>query len=297
MDLLTDFLGYLQVRNFSVHTCAAYRRDLAQYIRFLGTDDPLIVERERLRSFIATLARENYRRTTVNRKVATLRSFYRFLLKEGRVDHNPASELRGPKKQRTLPKALSIAQVEQLLDAPSLDTPTGIRDRALLHTLYATGLRVCELVGTNLEDLDMGAAEVRVLGKGNRERIALLDRQAGRQLEEYLLVSRPRLLGSGRTDALFIGQRGERLTVRAVQKNTARYGNLSLRISVSPHTLRHSFATHLLEGGADLRVVQELLGHSTIATTQVYTHLSSQRLRKIYDIAHPRAKLSNQSDP
>jgi site-specific recombinase XerD len=186
---------------------------------------------------------------------------------------------------------LDQAQTQQLLAALSGDDPITLRDRAWAHTLYATGLRISEVIGIDLDKLNLKQGEVRVIGKGNKERIALLDGPARQALETYLWIGRPELLNNPKEQALFLNAKdGRRLTARALQQRLQTLSTQVLGFSISPHTLRHSFATHLLEGGADLRVVQELLGHSTIATTQVYTHLSSQRLRKVYELAHPRAK-------
>jgi tyrosine recombinase XerC len=290
--LLEEFLGYLAVeRNFSVHTREAYRRDLEQFIAHLSTASVLEVDTRAVRGYLADLARQNYKISTRNRKMAALRSFYRFLVREEYCVSNPTEELHGPKKGRTLPKVLDQAQTQQLLAALSGDDPITLRDRAWAHTLYATGLRISEVIGIDLDKLNLKQGEVRVIGKGNKERIALLDGPARQALETYLWIGRPELLNNPKEQALFLNAKdGRRLTARALQQRLQTLSTQVLGFSISPHTLRHSFATHLLEGGADLRVVQELLGHGTIATTQVYTHLSSQRLRKVYELAHPRAK-------
>jgi len=290
--LLEEFLSYLAVeRNFSSHTREAYRRDLEQFMAHLHVASVLEVDTREVRGYLADLARQDYKISTRNRKMAALRSFYRFLVREEYRTSNPTEELHGPKKGRTLPKVLDQTQTQQLLMALAGDDPINLRDRAWAHTLYATGLRVSEVIGIDLDKLNLKQGEVRVIGKGNKERIALLDGPAMQALESYLWIGRPELVKTPTEQALFLNAKdGNRLTARALQHRLQTLGQEVLGFSISPHTLRHSFATHLLEGGADLRVVQELLGHSTIATTQVYTHLSSQRLRKVYELAHPRAK-------
>jgi integrase/recombinase XerD len=291
--LLEEFLSYLAVeRNFSFHTCEAYRRDLEQFIAHLDLASVLEIDAREVRGYLADLARKHYKISTRNRKMAALRSFYRFLVREKYRVGNPTEELHGPKKGRTLPKVLDQIQTQQLLTAlAKKDDPITLRDRAWVHTLYATGLRISELVGIDLDKLNLKQGEVRVIGKGNKERIALLDGPAIQAVETYLWMGRPELTKILEEPALFLNAKeGKRITARALQQRLQILSQEVLGFSISPHTLRHSFATHLLEGGADLRVVQELLGHSTIATTQVYTHLSPQRLRKVYELAHPRAK-------
>jgi integrase/recombinase XerD len=283
--LLEEFLSYLAVeRNFSAHTQQAYRRDLEQFIKQLQLASVLEVDAR-------DLARQSYKISTRNRKMAALRSFYRFLVREEYRISNPTEELHGPKKGRTLPKVLDQSQTQRLLGALIGDDPITLRDRAWAHTLYATGLRISELIGIDLDKLNLKQGEVRVVGKGNKERIALIDGPAMQALETYLWIGRPELVRGPKEQALFLNAKdGKRLSARALQQRLQTLSQEVLGFGISPHTLRHSFATHLLEGGADLRVVQELLGHSTIATTQVYTHLSPQRLRKVYELAHPRAK-------
>jgi integrase/recombinase XerD len=290
--LLEEFLSYLAVeRNFSAHTQQAYRRDLEQFIKQLQLASVLEVDAREVRGYLADLARQSYKISTRNRKMAALRSFYRFLVREEYRISNPTEELHGPKKGRTLPKVLDQSQTQRLLSALVGDDPITLRDRAWAHTLYATGLRISELIGIDLDKLNLKQGEVRVVGKGNKERIALIDGPAMQALETYLWIGRPELVRGPKEQALFLNAKdGKRLSARALQQRLQTLSQEVLGFSISPHTLRHSFATHLLEGGADLRVVQELLGHSTIATTQVYTHLSPQRLRKVYELAHPRAK-------
>ena len=234
---------------------------------------------------------QGYARSTVARKIAALRSIYKVLLRRGHTQANPLSGLRTPKTAKRLPKFLSVTEVEKLISAVPSDGLWSWRDLAILEVLYGGGLRVSELVSADMADLDLDEGVMRVRGKGKKERIAPLGRTASRTLEQYL-VERSRHPGRRRFDsqAIFINRRGSRLTTRSVRRLVEKYATAAgLAIEVTPHTLRHSFATHMLDRGADLRSVQELLGHENLSTTQIYTHLTAERMKEIYDTAHPRA--------
>jgi len=302
-SLVQKFLAYLQhERNFSDHTVRSYGADLAQFVEFLAsgaeaaeaTDDEAVCERIRtaspidLRGFLAELRRADYSRATVARKIATLRSFYKFLARQGHVQRNPVSSLRTPRQDKRLPKFLDPNDIERLLAAPKGNDLLSLRDAAMLEVLYSTGMRVSELVGMDLADVDPIAEVVRVRGKGRRERLAPLGSYAVRALNRYL-EARSRAEVHDKK-AVFLNRHGRRLNVRSVRRKLAKYLAMAgLDPSVSPHTLRHSFATHMLERGADLRAVQELLGHRSLSTTQIYTHVTAGRLKEIYEAAHPRA--------
>jgi len=249
------------------------------------------VDRSLLRNYLAELDAAGYVKASIARRVAELRSFGDFLVREGVLERNPFRMVSAPRIPKRLPRYLTVAEVEALLAVPDTSTPLGLRDRAIIDVLYAAGLRVSELVGLDVVDVDLVQAQVRVMGKGGKERIGLLGRPAVRAVRVYLEAGRPALLSQRPTNALWLNHRGGRLTARGVALVLSKAGKQAgIRISVSPHVLRHSFATHLLDGGADLRVVQELLGHANLATTQIYTHVSQSRAREVYMRAHPRAR-------
>jgi integrase/recombinase XerC len=286
--MVEAFLRYLAVeRAASPHTLRSYRTDLADCGAFLAARSlgPLLeADARTLRAYLADLHERGLARTSVARRLATLRSFYRFAMRRGRARVNPARELASPKLPRRLPNYLPIDEAEALWRAPMARTAAGARDRAMLEVLYATGVRVAELAGLDLEDVDLREGAVRVLGKGSKERIVPLHRTAIEALRAYL---GPR---EGGTGPLFLNGRGGRLTVRSVHRAVrGRAVAAGLHRRVTPHTLRHTFATHLLDAGADLRLIQELLGHARLTTTQRYTHVTADRLLKVYDAAHPRA--------
>lgn len=284
-----DFLVELRVeRGLSPLTIAAYRRDLAQFAEHAGTrwrDDP-----GPLIEFVTALQRRGARGSTQARKSAAVRSFYAFALREGIATRDVPGLVDAPRSGSSLPDVLAVDDVMRILDAPPADDPIGIRDRAILELLYDCGLRVSELVGLDSERVDLDALTVRVIGKGNRERRVPMGEEARERLHRYR--SGPRLAWTaGRpTGAEFVGRRGRRMSREAVWAMVRRWtGVAGVSERVTPHTFRHSFATHLLEGGADLRVVQALLGHASISTTQLYTHLTGERVREVYARAHPRA--------
>jgi len=299
--LVLDFLAYLELeRGLSRNTLEAYRSDLLQFGTFLArTDaDPLAVGHTELSAFLADLAAGGEDRppaapTTLQRKLACLRSFYRFLRREEIIAHDPTADLRGPRKVARLPQVLSREEVASLLSEPSGTEPRALRDRALLELMYACGLRASEAIGLLVSDVDLQSGMLAARGKGSKERIVPIGRQAVAALRAYLRGGRPALVGTRNEGHLFVNQRGAGLTrqglYKIVQGHARRAG---LEGKMSPHTLRHTFATHLLAGGCDLRSLQEMLGHADLATTQMYTHLSAERLKDAYFRAHPRATRS-----
>jgi integrase/recombinase XerC len=287
------FIAHLRTeRQASSHTLRSYRDDLEIYSSYLtevqGADaDPSAADAARLRRYSAWLAGQGYAPSTIARRLASLRSFFRFLRRRGLVKADPAAGLRNPKQAKRLPKLLRVDQVICLLEAVPTETAAGVRDRAMLETLYGGGLRVGELVGLNLADLDGESDLVRVRGKGRRERLCPVGQMALTWLRHWLPLRRPK---HPHEPAVFLNQRGTRLTARSVGRLLeAHLVRAGLVDTASPHTLRHSFATHLLDGGADLRSVQELLGHRSLTTTQLYTQVTQDRLLDIYHDAHPRA--------
>ena len=298
---MTGYLEHLAVeRGLSRNTLAAYRRDLARYVAYLagrGVGDPATVREEQVTDFLAAIRTGQdggsaLAASSAARTVVAVRGFHRFLVLEGAVPVDPAGEVRPPTAPRRLPKAIPITDVERLLDAAEVGgTASGMRDRALLEVLYGSGARISEAVGLDVDDLDQARGLVRLRGKGGKERIVPIGRPAVFAVEAYLVRVRPDLARRGRgTPAVFCNLRGGRLSRQsawaALQVAAQRAG---LAAHVSPHTLRHSFATHLLEGGADVRVVQELLGHASVTTTQIYTKVTADTLREVYAAAHPRA--------
>jgi integrase/recombinase XerC len=295
-QLVIQFMQFIQEKNYSTHTLAAYETDLTQFVEFLskrGSDDLLQVNHHVLREYLAHLKEREVARTTISRKIATLRSFYKFLARQEIIPSNPVLGLVTPKKERKLPSFLYPQEMTELLELPGQHA-RGIRDRAMLETLYGAGIRCGELVGLDLGDLDLGRGYLRVFGKGAKERLVPLGQLGINALNNYLTTVRPlflsRSLKSKAESAVFLNTRGGRLTDRSVRRIVEGYvRQMALKKKVSPHTLRHSYATHMLEAGADLRAVQELLGHVDISTTQIYTHLSRERIRTVYLKSHPRA--------
>ena len=291
-----EFLGYLESeRGCSPETLRAYAGDLTRFSLFAAPEseqfDPTAITTVQLRHYLAHLRQGGAARTTIARKVACLRSFYRFLIREGVVSDNPATSLTIPRREKRLPLFLDEAQVEQLLAAPDLADPAGRRDRAILEMLYSTGMRIGELTSVSLEDIDLIGEVVKAKGKGKKERLVPLGQHAIQALRDYQAVRT--LIARGRRvnrRALFVNKAGGRLSERGIRRIFQKYARLvGLDERVSPHTLRHSFATHMLNRGADLRSVQELLGHSSIASTQIYAHVTTDQMKKVYDKAHPRA--------
>ncbi len=315
------FLDYLDCeRNFSAHTIRSYTVDLQQFCRFLTArssapagdgpsetitngelpdEDSISPERltaliltasaMEIRAFLAMMRNSNYSKASMARKLATLRSFYKYLVKTGVAEDSPVSVIRTPRQDRRLPRCLDIKQVAALLEAPDATKLLGARDRAILETIYSAGLRISELVGLNMEDLDEYSESLRIRGKGKKERLAPLGQKALDSIAAYQ-VKRSAAFGPARQGALFVNKHGKRISARSVRRKFDKYLLIAgLDSHVSPHTLRHSFATHMLNAGADLRSVQEMLGHVDIATTQVYTHMDKDRLKAIHKRYHPRA--------
>ncbi len=295
-----DFLRFLEAeRNLSPETLRAYRGDLGLFLEFClraGAERPQAVDHRLLRRYLANLQSRGYARSTVARRAAAVKGFFRYLVRQGILDVDPTLSLSLPRRERRLPKLLSLRELEAAAESRSLHVyRTSLRDMALVELLYATGMRVGELAALDLGDVDLEREEVKVLGKGRKERVIPFHRVAGELIEAYLTKERHVLAantgtGDGKADPLFLSVRGGRLSDRGVRRVVERfYRGLEGGKRVSPHTLRHTFATHLLQGGADLRSVQELLGHVDLSTTQIYTHLSKSRVKEAFFQAHPRA--------
>ncbi len=296
------YLDHLTVeRGLADNTLAAYRRDLERYLAFLATrgiDELEAVEPGTVRSFVASVSAsthgpdaEPYRASTVSRALSTLRMFHRFAVREGLVPDDPTAGVVRPRLPRALPHPLTVDEVAAILEAPRTAEPSGLRDRAILELLYGAGLRISELTGLDVDDLDLEEQAVRVLGKGGKERQVPIGRMAREAIDAYLTRGRPSLAGPRSRAALFLNARGGRLTRQSCSRLLDAHAHAAgVRRRVTPHDLRHSFATHLLEGGADVRVVQELLGHASVATTQIYTLVTAEHLRSAYYTAHPRAR-------
>jgi len=327
VSLVQQFVNYLRAeRHFSPHTSKCYTADLQQFCASLCGPTPaatgdetakpnnghgarqamelpadltaeelnrrlLTVDTDIVRNFLAQLRDKNYCKSTVARKLATLRSFYKFLVRRGHLTSNPVAPIRTPKQDKRLPKCMEVEQIDRLLANPDTSTFLGARDRAMLETLYSTGLRVSELVSLNVSDVDLNNSVIRVRGKGKKQRVLPLGPGAVKAILHCLDMRRndPRAAQFD-TEALFVNKHGQRLSTRSVRRKLDKYLlEAGLDLSISPHTLRHSFAAHMLQRGADLRSVQELLGHQSLSTTQIYTHLTGETVKKAYDSAHPRA--------
>ena len=300
-EIFNRYINYLEVeRNASPYTVRNYTTDLLGSERIKGFFTFLTergiqslneVDRALLRHYLAYLMEQGLAKASIARKLSAIRSFYRYLVREELLPVNPVQKTSSPRLDRRLPSFLTIAEITRLLEAPDVSTPQGQRDRALLELLYASGPRVSELVKLNLEQVNLDTREIRVWGKGSKERMVLMGEPAAEALTTYLDRGRPALLGEKRTNALFLNRYGERLTDRSVQNILQEYANMvGMDKRVHPHMLRHTFATHLLDGGADLRVVQELLGHASLSSTQIYTHVSKSQAKKVYLSAHPMAQ-------
>ncbi len=324
--IIQEFLNYLQFeKRFSGHTAKCYGADLHQFSEFLiahsdsapsaheptsltqqggpatalATETDLKVDQlllsaqiDSVRSYLGLLNEKQYSKATIARKLATLRSFYKFLVKRNHISSNPVISIRTPKQEKKLPRFLEYEEVKKLLSTPPINTWLGSRDRAILETLYSTGIRVSELVALNMDDIDFLGEVVHVRGKGKKERIAPIGSSALQVIQHYMEYRNKRAQSNGNFDAkvLFVNKHGRRLSTRSVRRKMDKYLKMSgLDPDISPHTLRHSFATHMLNNGADLRSVQELLGHQSLSTTQVYTHVTTAQLKKDYDDSHPRS--------
>ena len=323
--IVQDFLNYLNFeKHFSEHTAKCYGADLRQFTEFLLAKDQggygrdgdiggspggdnatsvavqtqpkvdnvlLAVDINTVRGYLAQLNEKQYSKSTIARKLATLRSFYKFLVKRGAVSSNPVTAVRTPKQDKKLPRFLEYEEVKRLLEAPPMDNWLGARDRAIMEVLYSTGIRVSELVALNMDDVDFLGEVIHVRGKGKKERIAPISSSALRVIQYYMEFRNKRSQSNPNFDpkVLFVNKHGRRLSTRSVRRKMDKYLRMAgLDPAISPHTLRHSFATHMLNNGADLRSVQELLGHQSLSTTQIYTHLTTKKLKDVYDNAHPR---------
>ena len=292
-DLLKEFLSYLRLnRNLSPHTLRAYDSDLSQYLEFLtghlskpaSTIDPRQIDPQAVRAFLDSLHRRGSSRASVARRVSALRAFGRWLVREGHIDSDPATLVGAPKVEQKLPTHLDMQEVVGMIESADTSTPLGRRDRAILELFYASGLRLSELVALDLQDVNLSGRIARVTGKGGKERIVPFNNSTAKAIKAYLKDR------ESAADALFLNYRGGRLSTRGVDRIVRRYAReAATRLGVSPHALRHSFATHLLQAGADLRAIQELLGHSRLSTTQRYTHLDATSLLAQYKKAHPKA--------
>ena len=319
LPLIEDFLDYLEAeRGFSAHTIRSYGADLVQFCRFLaaGQDESLSGEgltseklpdlddvpptriKERivtadplvLRAFMAMMRNSDYSKSSIARKLATLRSFYKYLVRIEAIEASPVSVLRTPRQDKRLPKCLDIRQMEALLAAPDTETLLGARDRAILETIYSGGLRVSELVALNVSGIDPYSEAIRIMGKGRKERLVPLGAKAFEAIEAYAKLRTARF-GAKANAPLFVNKFGRRLSDRSIRRMLDKYVLMAgIGFHVSPHALRHSFATHMLDAGADLRSVQEMLGHVSLSTTQIYTHLTTRRLKDVYSRSHPMAK-------
>jgi len=325
--IIHEFLSYLKFeRHFSSHTAKCYGADLEQYAGFLaaragmaaeetGSWDSssggvmtqtetqtqtaveqaiLTADTETIRTYMAQLGSQQYSKSTTARKLATLRSFYKFLVKRTYVSSNPVISIKTPKQDKKLPRFLEYEEVQRLLNAPPTNTWLGARDRAIMETLYSTGMRVSELVGLNMDDVDFLGEVIHIRGKGKKERISPIGSSALQAIQRYIEFRNKRMSNDSTFDGkvLFANKHGKRLSTRSVRRKMDKYlESAGLDPAISPHTLRHSFATHMLNNGADLRSVQELLGHQSISTTQVYTHVTAARMKDVYDAAHPRGQV------
>lgn len=294
---LEDFKSYIIAeKNFSSHTAKAYCSDILSFLVWMDEQSCEDVNFSKVREYLHFIQKFNYKKTTVARKIASLRTFYKYLYRERKVDSNPAMNLTNPKRPKSLPKFLTPDEVEQILNNTKIETPAGYRNRTILELLWATGMRISELSGLNFGDLNLEHNEIRVFGKGSKERIILVTDRAKNFLERYIESARA-LIPKGfpvpdtsENSPVFINNTGYRLQTRTVRNVINEVvEKINLPKHVTPHVFRHSFATHLIENGADLRVVQELLGHASISNTQIYTHVSTQHLKDVYNEAHPRA--------
>ncbi len=328
--VIHEFLSYLKFeRHFSIHTAKCYGADLGQFAGFLQNDanasadhdasgswaqqptaatatqsqttvEQLIIaaDANTIRKYMAHMGQKEYSRATTARKLATLRSFYKFLVKRNYLASNPVISIKTPKQEKKLPRFLEYEEVQRLLNAPPTSTWLGARDRAILETLYSTGMRVSELVALNMEDVDFLGEVIHIRGKGKKERISPIGSSALQAIQHYIEFRNKRMANDSSFDGkvLFANKHGQRLSTRSVRRKMDKYlKEAGLDPAISPHTLRHSFATHMLNNGADLRSVQELLGHQSLSTTQVYTHVTTSRMKQVYDDAHPRETMTEQS--
>lgn len=291
---VNEFINYLSVeRGLAQNTLESYGRDLRQFEAYMNsTHKDLIKDSNRatILEYLNTLQSKGRAVSTISRNLAAIKSFYQYLVREKYIDKDPAANVESPKLEKKLPKILTISEVEELLKQPNVSTPNGIRDKAMLELLYATGIRVSELISLNISDVNLDMGYVKCFGKGSKERIVPLGSIAAKCVQEYLNKGRPKLVRTYDEPALFVNHHGNRLTRQGFWKIIKKYAQeANINKPITPHTLRHSFATHLLENGADLRSVQEMLGHADISTTQIYTQITKSHLKEVYDKTHPRA--------
>jgi integrase/recombinase XerC len=292
-SLLDKYIHYLQVeRNLSSFTVRNYTTDILRFLDFLKEEDRLLadVDHSIIRSYLGRLLDEGIVRASIARKMSALRSLFHYLNQQGLIATEPLAKISGPKREKRLPTFLTTEEMRSLLNFPSISTPQGLRDVAILELLYAAGLRVSEIASLDIGSVDIERRQIRVWGKGSKERMVLMGKPAAAALEQYLNNGRTKMLGQSKTNALFINRYGERIAERRIQYLIKKYAEQAgIRGRVFPHILRHTFATHMLDGGADLRVVQELLGHANLSSTQVYTHVTHSQMRSRYLEAHPRS--------
>jgi integrase/recombinase XerD len=291
---VNDFINYLAVeRGLAQNTLESYGRDLRQFQTFLQNSQLDFLRnsnRDTILSYLNNLQVKGRAVSTISRNLAAIKSFYQYLVRERHLEKDPAVNLESPKLEKKLPKILSIAEVEELLKQPNTFQPTGLRDKAMLELLYATGIRVSELINLNISDVNLDMGYIKCYGKGAKERIVPLGSIAAKCVQEYINKGRPKLVRTYEESSLFVNHHGNRLTRQGFWKIIKKYAlEANITKDITPHTLRHSFATHLLENGADLRSVQEMLGHADISTTQIYTHVTKNHLKEVYDKTHPRA--------
>lgn len=294
---LQSFMRYLSVeRGLSSNTLESYERDLAQYLDYLRQNEIAILRdtgKAQIVGYLSKLKQLGRATATLTRTIVSLRSFYEYLARERIIDSDPSFQLDTPKLEKKLPKILSIEEVANLLDTPPIDTTSGARDKAMLELLYATGIRVSELISLNVEDVNLAMGFIRCVGKAAKERMIPIGAVAAKFMDIYITSMRPKLLKQSKTEeALFISHLGTRMTRQGFWKIMKRYAqNVNITKGITPHTIRHSFAAHLLENGADLRAVQEMLGHADISTTQIYTQVTKPKMKEVYNRTHPRANL------
>ncbi len=297
--IFDKYIAFLEAeKNASRYTVRNYTNDLLEFFDFVtgqGINSLKDVNKQTLRAYIAHLMEQGKAKSSIARKLSAIRSFYRYLMREEVISASPIAATVSPKLDKRLPSFLTVEEAKRLVESPDISQPQGQRDRALLELLYASGLRVSELVNMNVEQINLATNEIRVWGKGSKERVVLIGTPAANALSVYISDGRHSLLGNKKNNALFVNRYGGRIAARRVQKILQKYAR-TINKKVHPHILRHTFATHLLDGGADLKVVQELLGHADLSTTQIYTHVTQSRARRIYLSAHPMAQGDSTKD-
>ncbi len=292
-ELIEEYLNYLRLeKGLSENTIISYNQDLSKYLTFLNEkkiDSPDKINHNTVTEFLLKMKNEGYSDSSISRVVAPIKSLHKFIVREGITDFYPLADIRTPKKRKKLPDVVSVKEIDDLINQAQGSKPLKLRDRAMLEVLYGCGIRISEMVGLNLDDLDLNRGYLKVYGKGSKERIIPLGLRAAEALSYYINKGRMIIKKKRLPEALFLNFRGERLTRQGAWKIIKKYAKEAGLINLTPHTLRHSFATHLLENGADLKAVQEMLGHSDISTTQIYTHVSNKYLKEVYLSSHPRA--------